>query len=64
MNRARRAEERGELRDAQNKRRVSQRKTMRVLEIKEREKAARNIQVRFRPCSKRPSPMRPPSMDS
>lgn len=45
LDRARKAEDRGELREAKNKRRVSQRKAMRVLENREREKASRNIQV-------------------
>lgn len=45
--RARKAEDRGELREAQQKRRVSQRKAMRVLEIRAKEKAARNIQVKL-----------------
>lgn len=45
LDRARKAEERSELREAKNKRRVSQRKALRILEIRERDKAARNIQV-------------------
>lgn len=48
MDRARKAEDRGELREAHQKRRVSQRKAMRVLEIRARDKAARNIQVELR----------------
>ena len=47
LQRARKAEERGELRDAQHKRQVSQRKVLRVLEVREKDKAARNIQVRL-----------------
>ena len=47
LERARKAEERGELREAQHKRQVSQRKVLRVLEIREKDKAARNIQVRL-----------------
>ncbi|CAM9508962.1 unnamed protein product, partial [Ectocarpus sp. 12 AP-2014] len=43
LDRARKAEDRGELREAKNKRRVSQRKAMRVLENRERERASRNI---------------------
>lgn len=45
MQRARAAEARGDLREAQNKRRVSQRKAIRVLEIRAKDGAARNIQV-------------------
>lgn len=45
MQRARAAEQRGDLRDAQDKRRVSQRKAIRVLEIRAKDGAARNIQV-------------------
>ncbi|CAN0476046.1 unnamed protein product [Ectocarpus sp. 12 AP-2014] len=48
LDRARKAEDRGELREAKNKRRVSQRKAMRVLENRERERASRNIQRVFR----------------
>ncbi|CBN77064.1 conserved unknown protein [Ectocarpus siliculosus] len=48
LDRARKAEDRGALREAKNKRRVSQRKAMRVLESREREKASRNIQRVFR----------------
>lgn len=45
MDRARKAEERSELREAADKRKVSQRAAMRVIEMKARDKAARNIQV-------------------
>lgn len=47
LDRARKAEDRRELWVAQNKRRVSQRKAMKVREMKEHGKAARDIQVRF-----------------
>ena len=48
LDRARKAEGRGELREAQQNRRVSQRRMMRVLELQARGKAASNIQVSCR----------------
>lgn len=49
MSRARAAEERSSLRQAQYKRQVSRRRAMRILEARQRESSARQIQVRH-PC--------------
>lgn len=43
--RARAAEDRAMLREAQNKRHVSQRRANRILEVRQKESAARNVQV-------------------